>query len=138
MDNLLVDVEALVTGFLRGQQEVSALTAERIYAQLPNERTYPLIVLTRTGGGPRYKHPMYLDQAEITVAFLAKRQKDAWSLMSTACSALALRLVGAHSQGKVTDFIVTSIAYDPYVDAADPQGLGLPRYLVTTTVTTHP
>lgn len=137
VDIRLVDVEQLLTGFLRDQDEIAALVSGRVYANLPTDRVYPLIVLSRTGGAPRMQ-PTWLDEAEITAAFLAKRQKDAWSLMATALSCLTLRVTGRWPQGAVTSLEITNLTYDPYPDATDPAGLGLPRYLATLAVITHP
>jgi hypothetical protein len=46
-----VDVEQLVVGFLRGQDDITTLVADRVFTDLPNSenRKYPLLLVQRSG-----------------------------------------------------------------------------------------
>ena len=133
---MTVDVEALVTTFLRGQSAVTDLVSDRVYSDLPHDRTYPLVLVNRTGGGFTYK--TYLEEADVEVAAHGGTHKQAYNLANTCLSTMADSIVGSHTDGVVTKVKATSIVYQPEVDSADPQGHARPRYLVNVTVTTHP
>jgi hypothetical protein len=133
---LTVDVEALVTTFLRGQSAVTALVADRVYSDLPHERTYPLVLVNRVGGGYTYK--TFLEEADVEIAAHGGSHKQAQSLANTCLVSMAQSIVGSHTEGVVTKVKATSVVYQPEVDSADPQGHARPRFLVSVTVTTHP
>jgi hypothetical protein len=133
---LTVDVEALITTFLRGQTAVTALVIDRVYSDLPHDRTYPLVLVNRTGGGFTYKQ--YLEEADVEIAAHGGTHKQAYNLANACLTSMATSIVGSHSDGVVTKVKATSVVYQPEVDSADPQGHARPRYLVSVTVTTHP
>jgi hypothetical protein len=133
---MVVDVEQLVVNWLRTQTAITDVVADRVYTDLPNDRTYPLILVNRTGGGYLYKQ--WLDAAEILIGCFGGSHKTAASLASSVLSSLDGAFVGTHPEGVTTGIRGTSIAYDPEPDSADPSGHARPRYTVTATVLAHP
>lgn len=63
----LVDVEALVSQYLRSQSEVTAYVGQRVYTVLPDDKTFPLVRLTRVGGVPPMSRPLHIDNARIQI-----------------------------------------------------------------------
>ena len=63
----MVDVEALLSQYLRSQSEVAAFVGQRIYTDLPADKTFPLVRLWRIGGVPKISRPLYLDTAHIQI-----------------------------------------------------------------------
>lgn len=131
-----VDIEALIVTFLRAQSTVTAIVEDRVYTDLPHARTYPLVLVTRTGGGYIYRH--HLDAAEITIDCYGGTHKLALQLASVCMSTMAGQLVGGHPEGVVTLVQTPVVAYNPEPDSTDPQGHARPRYTVSAVVTAHP
>lgn len=134
----MIDVEALLANYLRVQPEVIALIGDRVYTDLPHKRTYPLVVLSRTGGGYLTKPPLWLEEAEITLEAYGGTHKQAQVIASTCLDIIGSSLRGQHPEGCVTGVRNTSVAYDPDTDLADPEGHSRPRYTVTANVLAHP
>lgn len=63
----LVDVEALVSQYLRAQSEVTAYVAQRVYTALPETKAFPLVRITRIGGVPKMSRPLVVDQAHLQI-----------------------------------------------------------------------
>lgn len=55
---LLPNTAALISAFLRDQDEVADLVGDRVYTVLPNNKTFPMVRVTRVGGsaGTRFAH----------------------------------------------------------------------------------
>jgi uncharacterized protein DUF3168 len=136
--DMSVDVEALVSTFLRGQAAVTALVGDRVYTDLPHKRTYPLILLSRIAGGFLTNRPMWLEQADIQLDAFGGTHKQAWTLQATAMGLLHAQLAGEHPDGVVTFVATDSVIYNPEDDFTDERGHARPRYTVTFTVTAHP
>lgn len=132
----MVDVEALLTTYLRGQADVIALVDDRVYTDMPHDRTYPLVLVTRTGGGFTYKN--YLEEADMEIAAYGGTHKQAYTLANTCLYSMVAGIVGSHTDGVVTKVKATAISYSPEPDALDPQGHARPRMLLSATVTAHP
>lgn len=132
-----VDVEQMLTRFLRSRTEITALVADRVYTDLPNSdnRTYPLIIVNRVGGGFLYKR--WLESAEMSVACYGTTHKSAQDLAGTVISIVDM-LAGSQPEGVVTKVSVTSTAYVPEPESADSSGHARPRFTVSLTVITHP
>lgn len=131
-----IDVEALVATFLRGQAAVTALVADRVYTDLPHQRTYPLVLVTRTGSTSLYRN--WLEQIDIEISAYGGTHKLAYQLANTCLSAMAADLPGGHADGVVTKFEAASTAYEPEPDSTDPSGHARPRYTCAAVVTAHP
>lgn len=131
-----IDIEALVASFLRGQDSVIALVGDRVYTDLPHQRTYPLVLITRTGGTSLYRN--WLEQIDIEIGAYGGTHKLAYQLANTCLSAMAADLRGGHAEGVVTKFEVAATAYEPESDSTDPSGHARPRYTAAAVVTAHP
>lgn len=131
-----IDIEALVATFLRGQTAVTDITLDRVYTDLPHQRVYPLVLVNRTGGGSLYRD--WLEAAEVEISAYGGTHKLAYTLASACMSIMAAAMVGAHAEGVVTKVKAETVAYNPDVESADPQGHARPRYTVSATVTAHP
>lgn len=132
----MIDIEALLTTFLRGQTIVSDLVVDRVYSDMPHDRVYPLVLVNRTGGGMLYKN--HLEEADVEISAYGGTHKQAYALAAACVTAMASSIVGSHSDGVVTKVKATSTSYSPEVDSQDPQGHSRPRVIVSATVTAHP
>lgn len=132
----MVDIEALITTFLRAQAEVIALVDDRVYSDLPHDRVWPIVLVNRVGGGCLYKN--WLEEADVEISAYGGTHKQAYSLAATCIVAMAGGLAGSHPDGVVTKVKVTNVSYSPEPDSQDPQGHARPRILVSATVTAHP
>lgn len=63
----MVDVEALVSQYLRAQSEVTAYVGQRVYTALPESKSFPLVRLHRIGGTPPISRPLHLDTAKLQI-----------------------------------------------------------------------
>jgi hypothetical protein len=134
-----VDVEAMLSRFLRAQAEVSAIVDDRVYTDLPHTRIFPLVRLQRTGGGPVMSRPAnWLTDAEITFDFYGGTHKAAQTLMSTCLDVISARLPGSQPEGVVTVVRNAEVTYTPDEESADEAGHGRPRFQVRLNVLSHP
>jgi hypothetical protein len=134
----VINVELILSAFLRAQPEVTALVEDRIYTDLPHTRTYPLVVFSRTGGGYTTKQPYWLESAEITLEAWGGTHKQAQLIASTCLDVMSARLRGRYPEGSVTGLAETALAYEPEVDLSDDSGHSRPRYVLTANVLAHP
>jgi hypothetical protein len=134
-----VDVEAMMTRFLRGQSEVAALVEDRVYTDLPHKRIYPMVRLQRTGGASLIKRPPnWLTSTEITIDFFGGNHKAAQSLMATCLDVITNRLPGAQPEGVVTIVRDEEITYSPDEESVEEAGHGRPRFQARLNVVSHP
>jgi hypothetical protein len=130
-----VDVEGLISKYLRADPAIVAATAGRVYTDLPNEREYPLVLIQRSGGPP--VSGFGLSQANCTVTVYGIRHVDAQQLTAAVLAAL-LNLPGQYAEGYVTNVVPTSSTYSPDSDSPDSAGHARPRYVSEITVSCHP
>jgi hypothetical protein len=134
-----VDVEAMLSRFLREQPEVMAIVDDRVYTDMPHMRAFPLVRLQRTGGGPVISRPAnWLTDAEITFDFYGGTHKVAHSLMRTCLDVITGRLPGPQPEGVVTIVRNMEVVYEPDEESADEAGHGRPRFQVRLNVLSHP
>lgn len=133
---MTVDIEALITSFLRTQPDVVALAGDRVYTDLPHERTWPLVLVIRVGGTRLYKQ--WLEAIDVEIATYGGSHKQAYNLAQACMQCMSSSMVGAHAEGVVTKVTTESVAYEPDAESADKQGHARPRYVVGATVTAHP
>jgi hypothetical protein len=134
-----VDVEAMLTRFLRSQNDVAAIVEDRVYTELPHTRTYPLVRLQRTGGASLISRPPnWLTSAEITLDFYGASHKGAQVLMSTCIDAITNRLPGTQAEGVVTIVRDQEITYSPDEESIEETGHGRPRFQARLNVVSHP
>lgn len=132
-----VDVEALVSKYLRASPDITALVDDRVYTDLPHDRVFPLVLVQRTGGNFLVTRPLWLEQADLTLSAFGGTHKQAQQLVATCLSTLG-GLRGRHSDGAVTGISVASTAYQPDPDSADTEGHARPRFVAVLSVLTHP
>jgi hypothetical protein len=134
----VINVELILSTFLRSQPEVVALVEDRIYTDLPHDRVYPLVVFSRIGGGYTTNQPFWLESAEIALEAYGGTHKQAQEIASVCLDVMAARLRGRYPEGSVTGITQTALAYDPESDLLDDTGHSRPRYLLTANVIAHP
>lgn len=134
----MINVELILSTFLRAQPELTALVGDRIYTDLPHKREYPLVSLSRTGGGYTTKQPFWLESAEITLEAVGGTHKQAQEIASVCLNLMAARLRGRYPEGSITGLADNTLAYDPDTDLSDDSGTSRPRYILTANVLAHP
>lgn len=130
-----VDVEGLISKYLRADPAINDPTAGRVYTDLPNERAYPLVLIQRSGGPP--VTGFSLSNASCTVTVYGVRHVDAQQLTAAVLASLA-NLPGQYEDGYVTRVLCNSTTYSPDSDSPDSAGHARPRYVSEITVTCHP
>lgn len=131
---LLPDVEALVSQFLRGRSEVSDLCGQRVYTELPKEKTFPLVRLVRIGGVPPIDRPLRFDEARLQVDTWGGPKKTAHDLAETIRQVLVYLPDETLTDAVVTAVRFGSLAYLPDDDFAPAK----PRYTFDAAVWAHP
>ncbi len=135
---LMVDCEALVSAWLRDNDDVTALIDDHVYTQSPRNSAakMPYARVTRIGGGgPVIQHPLWLDTARLQVDVFGGAKVFCLQIAETIRAACAQDLPGVHTLGVVTNVdLRDSPAYQPD-DTFDPP---TPRYRFDMSITTHP
>jgi hypothetical protein len=129
-----VDVERLMSTFLRAQPDMVDLVDDRVFTEMPNRATFPLLRLTLIGGNAVTSRPLYLDQSFIQLDAYGGPKVMARQIMDTARFALDTELVGAHPEGVITGVDFAGLRYLPD-DGYDPPQ---PRYSASVYVYSHP
>lgn len=132
----LVDVEALVSQYLRSQSEVTAYVGQRVYTVLPDDKTFPLVRLTRVGGVPPMSRPLHIDNARIQIDVFGGSKATALDAMDAIREELAKLPDEAPVQplGVVCGVRFGPLAYLPDESFERPK----PRYVQDVTVTVRP
>lgn len=130
-----VDVEGMISRFLRTNPDIAAIVADRVYTDLPHDRSYPLILVQRTGGEPI--RGFTLGEAICSIATYGGTHKQAQDLMALTLAVLR-DLNGPQPEGCVSAVDGTSVQFLPDTDAPDQQGHARPRYVTSVTVFAHP
>lgn len=131
---MTVDVERLVSGWLRAQPEVTELVAGRVYTELPARAEYPLLRLTQIGGQPLYSRPLWIDESLLQFDAYGGPKAMARQLMDTVRGLLDAGIVGTHDAGVITDVQWGLARYLPD-DSFDPSQ---PRWVFEGTFISHP
>lgn len=112
--DLLPDVEALVSAYLRSRAEVTALVSTRVYTTIPGtDPQWPLVRVTRIGGAPVISRPLRLDAATIQVDCFGGPKATAWQIAETCRAVIAEADRYPHSAGYVTGVVFGSMNYLP-------------------------
>lgn len=131
----MVDVERLVSGYLRGKTEISDLVADRVYTEIPSRATFPLVRLSLIGGAPRFSQPLYLDEAVIQIDAYGGPKVQARQIVDAVRSVLADEWFRTrHDLGVVSDVQFGQLSYIPD-DTFDP---AKPRYVAEVSFIVHP
>jgi len=129
-----VDAARLARDFLATQTDLVPLVAGRVYVgRLPPNPVFPLIMLHRVGGAPRY--PMWLDPARLQIEGWADVGNDeqAHTVAATALAALMQQLPGRRVSGTVAG-VTVALGLTSLPD----QETARPRVLFDVTVPVHP
>lgn len=129
------DVEALVSKHLRAAPAVTALVGDRVYSAIPKRAEWPLVRLTRVGGGP-VGTPNVLDAGRIQVDAFGGSKAQARELAATVIGELVANLAGQHDGGEST---VTAVRAGSLRSNPDPTfDPPKPRYVAEVTVYVRP
>lgn len=134
----MIDVEQMLSRFLREQTEISDVVGDRVYTDLPHGRTYPLVLVQRTGGGFLINRPQWLEDCQVTIDVYGQTHKQAQSLASNILATMGSRLRGSYPEGCVTAVRGTEMAYNPEPESLDDSGHGRARFTVQASVLAHP
>lgn len=130
---LVPDAEAIVSSFLRGRSEVTALVASRVYTEIPNSPTFPLVRIYRFGGAPLTSYPLHVDQALLQIDCFGGTKSQARTLAETVRAVLVEAAATTLSGG-----VVTAATFGPLTYLPDPGYTpAKPRYTTDVTVTIH-
>lgn len=128
-----VDVERLMSEWLRDQPEIEALVDDRVYTVIPKDPEFPLIRLTLIDERTVFPRPRYLTSSLIQLDCYGGPKVVARAVADAVCDLLSAIFVGSHDAGVVTA-VETSMRYLPD-GSYDP---AKPRYPVDVTVHSHP
>lgn len=130
-----VDVERLMSAWLRDQVDVTDLVDDRVYTELPASKTWPLVRLTLIDESAVFDVPLYLTSSVVQIDIYGGAKITAREIADTVRSLLAHSFIGTHDLlGVVTGVKFTSMAYDPD-ESLNP---ARPRYRFDVTVWAHP
>ena len=136
---VLPDALRLVCDFLRAQPEVTSVVADRVYTELPADKTFPLVLVRRIVSTPLATRPWWAETVTLDINVYGGRTVEAHALAQTIRSLCAEQLPGAHPLGTVAGVTVQSMADAPDPDVP-PLSDGRPRRRVvcSVAVTVHP
>lgn len=131
---MTVDVERLLSSWLRTRSEITAIVDDRVVTVMPNRAAFPLLKITQIAGSPVFSRPLYLDEAYIQFDAYGGPKVQARELVDLTRKALAEDLVGDHPGiGVVTCVNFGDLSYipdDAYLPAQ-------PRFLAMASIYTH-
>jgi hypothetical protein len=129
----LVDVEALVSQYLRSQSEVTAYVGQRVYTSLPESKTFPLVRIVRIGGAPKMSRPLVVDSAHLQIDVFGGSKATALD----AIDAIREELAKVVDEDPVQPLgVVCGVRFGPLAYLPDESFTpAKPRYLLDVTVT---
>jgi len=134
MVTLLPDGEALVSGYLRARSEVTDLCGQRVYTELPKDKTFPLVRLVRVGGSPPLDRPLRFDVARIQVDVWGGPKKTARDLAET-----IRQVLSELPDEDVVGTVVSAVTYGPFAYLPDDDfAPAKPRYTFDVELSVHP
>jgi len=132
----LVDVEALVSQYLRAQSEVTAYVAQRVYTSLPADPTFPCVRIVRVGGAPKMSRPLYVDSAHLQIDVFGGSKATTFDTID----AIRQELAKMVDEDPVQPLgVVCGVKFGPLAYIADESySPAKPRYAQDVTVTVRP
>lgn len=131
---MTVDVERLLSSWLRARPDITDLVADRVHTVMPNRATFPFVKITQLGGSPVFSRPLYLDEAYLQVDAYGGPKVLARQIIDTVRAAMAEEFLGTHAGvGVVTSVRFGALSYLPDEIYEPAQ----PRYIATASVFTH-
>ena len=126
------DVESAMRTFLRANAGVSALVGNRVFYDIPPETSYPLIVVSRVGGGDDESEAV-VDEA--VMRFSVWGNLNARAATNAVVAALRSALHGIRGATLIASGVrAYGATVDTVIYAADPE-TNRPRFIVTARVT---
>ena len=134
-DVIGVDVERILSQFLRSSSAVTNLVGQRVYSALPKECEWPAVRLTRVGGGP-VTVPPRLDLARIQIDVWGGTKAQARIICATVLAVAVTDLPGVYDNGAAVVSAVRSNVsrYQPDTTFTPSR----PRYLAELGIYSHP
>lgn len=99
---MTVDAEQLLSVWLRANEDVTELVADRIYTELPRDKMWPAVRITRYDGRAVHPRPRWLEEVNLQVEVFGGRKTEAYDIADTIAQLVADELVGGHDLGVVT------------------------------------
>ena len=132
------NMEALVSSFLRDQDEVADWVADRVYTVLPKPQKdveiYPCVRVTQLLDQPAGA-PLWAVAFMVQVEAFGGTKATAWTIASTCRAAIDLRLKGEYPAFGVVNGSTPGALLDLPDQAFEP---AKPRWLFTSTIYGHP
>lgn len=137
---LEVDVEQIVSAYLRGRTELTDLVDQRIYTELPKAVTFPLVVIHRPPVGENLTTPLHLVHSILDIHAYGGPKKVAFRIGATVRALLAsVDFLGAHQIDSSPAGVITDVECGPFGWLPDPDFTpAKPRYLTTFDIYAHP
>lgn len=132
----LVDVEALVSQYLRAQAEVTAYVAQRVYTALPADPEFPAVRIVRIGGVPKTHRPLYVDEAHLQIDVFGGSKSTAFDTVD----AVRVELAKMADEDPVQSLgVVVGVRFGPLAYIPDDSySPAKPRYAQDVFVTVRP
>ena len=132
---MTVDVERLLSSWLRARDDITALVEDRVHTVMPNRAVFPFIKITQVAGTPVFSRPLYLDEAYIQIDAYGGPKVLARQIIDTTRAAMAEEFLGTHpGVGVVTSVRFGDLSYLPD-DIYEP---AQPRFIANASVYSHP
>lgn len=131
--SLLPDVEKLTSRHLRSRPSITTLVSDRVYTAIPENPTFPLLLVRRVSGSPVTNRPLYVDAAVIQLDAYGGTKAQARDLIETARQEVAT-MEGSHAEGVVSGVTFGPMSWLPDTDYAKAKN----RYIADFTAVVHP
>ena len=129
------NMEALVSAFLRDQDEVTALVGDRVYTALPKAITWPAVRVTQIIDAPTSGSPLWGIAYSMQVESWGGSKDEAWRIAATCRAAIDARITGVHEGHGVVNGSEPSSMFDLPDEDFEP---AKPRWIVTCTIYGRP
>lgn len=134
---LPVNIEALVSAFLREQSEMVELVADRVYTAIPKPQPgrdlYPCVRVVQIIDDPT-AGPLWGIAFDVQVEAFGGSKADAWRIAATARALISQRLAGTHPEG-IVNGVTNREGFDQPDESFSP---AKPRWLFTSTIHARP
>lgn len=134
---LPVNIEALVSAFLREQPEMIDLVDDRIYTAIPKPQAgrdlYPLVRVSLIIDEP-HTGPLWGIAYDVQLEAFGGTKAQAWTIAATARAVISYRLPGTHPEG-IVNGVTNRGMLDLPDETFDP---ARPRWLFTSTIHARP
>lgn len=130
----MVDVERLLSEWLRSLDSVTELVGDRIYTEMPATKNFPLVVLTLITDVPVFSQPLRLTGSRVQIDCYGGPKVVARRISDVIRGEIDANLSGPHDGAVVTGVDVGAASPQPDQDFNPPK----PRYRGDVTIWAHP